>query len=149
GHATAAIAAYPSVGAVGVGALRVSASWGVHTHLFNLEPDTFGFLENVLAEVIELFPSPSIHIGGDEAVKEEWKSSPAVQSRARQLGIRDPDALQAYFTQRIGRYLAAHGRRIIGWDEILQPGLAKNAIVMSWPGVAGAHPAAPGGNDRI
>ena len=149
GHATAAIAAYPSVGAAGDGALRVSASWGVHTHLFNLEPQTFEFLENVLAEVIELFPSRSIHIGGDEAVKDEWNSSPAVQSRARQLGIRDPDALQAYFTQRIGRYLAAHGRRIIGWDEILQPGLEKDAIVMSWHGVSGAHTAALAGHDAI
>ena len=149
GHATAAVAAYPSVGATSNGSLRVSASWGVHTHLFNLEPDTFAFLENVLAEVIELFPSPSIHIGGDEAVKEEWASSPAVQSRARQLGIRDPDALQAYFTQRIGRYLAAHGRRMIGWDEILQPGLKKSAIVMSWHGVSGAHAAALAGHDAI
>jgi hexosaminidase len=149
GHATAAIAAYPSVGTAGDGALRVSPSWGVHTRLFNLEPHTFEFLENVLAEVIELFPSRSIHVGGDEADKTEWNSSPAVQSRARQLGIRDPEALQAYFTQRIGRYLAAHGRRIIGWDEILQPGLKKDAIVMSWHGVSGAHTAALAGHDAI
>jgi hexosaminidase len=149
GHATAAIAAYPSVGTAGDGALRVSASWGVHTRLFNLEPRTFGFLENVLAEVIELFPSRSIHIGGDEAVKDEWNSSPEVQARARQLGIRDSDALQAYFTQRIGRYLATHGRRIIGWDEILQPGLEKDAIIMSWHGVSGAHTAALAGHDAI
>jgi hexosaminidase len=149
GHATAAIAAYPPLGATGDGALHVSASWGTLNHLFNLEPDTFGFLENVLAEVTELFPSRSIHIGGDEAVKDEWSSSPAVQARARQLGIRDPDALQAYFTQRIGRYLAAHGRQIIGWDEILQPGLEKDAIVMSWHGVSGAHTAALAGHDAI
>jgi hexosaminidase len=149
GHATAAIAAYPSVGTAGDGALRVSAGWGVHSRLFNLEPHTFEFLENVLAEVIELFPSRSIHIGGDEAVKDEWNSSPAVQARARQLGIRDSDALQAYFTQRLGRYLAAHGRRIIGWDEILQPGLEKDAIVMSWHGVSGAHTAVLAGHDAI
>jgi hexosaminidase len=149
GHATAAIAAYPSVGAAPDGELRVSARWGVHTHLFNLEPHTFGFLEDVLAEVIELFPSPTIHIGGDEAVKDEWNASPEVQARARELGIRDSGALQAYFTQRIGRYLAAHGRRIVGWDEILQPGLGKDAIVMSWHGVAGAHTAALAGNDAI
>ncbi|HEX9404055.1 MAG TPA: family 20 glycosylhydrolase [Steroidobacteraceae bacterium] len=149
GHATAAVAAYPSVGAARGGALRVSASWGVHTHLFNLEPHTFGFLEDVLAEVIELFPSPTIHIGGDEAVKDEWNASPEVQARARELGIRDSEALQAYFTQRIGRYVAAHGRRIIGWDEILQPGLDKTAIVMSWHGVSGAHSAALAGNDTI
>jgi hexosaminidase len=149
GHATAAIAAYPAVGAAGDGVLRVSASWGVHTHLFNVEPQTFEFLENVLAEVMELFPSRSIHIGGDEAVKKEWDSSPAVQARAQQLGIRDAEALQTYFMQRIGRYLAVHGRRIIGWDEILRPGLEKGAIVMSWHGVSGAHAAAVAGNDAI
>ena len=149
GHATAAIAAYPSLGVAADRAPPVSASWGVHTHLFNLEPHTFGFLEDVLAEVIELFPGPTVHIGGDEAVKDEWNASPAVQAHARQLGIRDSEALQAYFTQRIGRYLAMHGRRIIGWDEILQPGLEKGAVVMSWHGVSGAHTAAVAGNDAI
>jgi hexosaminidase len=148
GHATAAIAAYPALG-VGDGALPVSASWGVHTHLFNVEPPTFGFLEDVLAEVIELFPSPTVHIGGDEAVKDEWNASPKVRARAEQLGVRDSDALQAYFMQRFGRYLAAHGRRIIGWDEMLQPALEKDAIVMSWHGVSGAHTAAVAGNDTI
>ncbi len=149
GHATAAIAAYPSLGAAGDGAPSVSANWGVHTRLFNLEPHTFDFLEDVLAEVIELFPSPVIHIGGDEAVKDEWNASPAVQAHMRRLGIHGSDALQAYFTQRMGRYVAAHGRRIIGWDEILQPGLQKDAIVMSWHGVSGAHAAAVAGNDTV
>jgi hexosaminidase len=157
GHATAAIAAYPALGvssspgsaAAGAQSFSVSASWGVFTHLFNLEPQTFSFIEDVLAEVVDLFPSRSIHIGGDEAVKDEWKASPAVQKRARQLGIHDPDALQAYFTQRIGRYLAARGRRIIGWDEILRPGLQKDAIVMSWHGVSGSHAAALAGNDTV
>jgi len=156
GHATAAIAAYPALGVrsspdatAGAQAVSVSASWGVLTHLFNLEPQTFGFLEDVLAEVVELFPSPVIHIGGDEAVKDEWNTSSAVQKRARQLGIHDPEALQAYFTQKIGRYLAAHGRRIIGWDEILRPGLEKDAIIMSWHGVSGSHTAAVAGNDTV
>jgi hexosaminidase len=148
GHATAAIAAYPFLG-VAADVPPVSANWGVHTHLFNVEPNTFGFLEEVLAEAIELFPSPDVHIGGDEAVKDEWNASPVVQSRAKQLGIRDSEALQAYFTQRIGRYLAVHGRRIIGWDEILRPELEKSAIVMSWHGVSGAHTAATAGNDAI
>jgi len=128
--------------------LLVSADWGVHTHLFNLEPQTFGFLEDVLAEVIELFPSPAIHIGGDEAVQDEWNASPQVRARAGRLGVHDL-GLQPYFMQRIGRYLAAHGRRIVGWDEILQPGLKKDVIVMSWHGVAGAHSAAVAGNDAI
>lgn len=149
GHATAAIAAYPSLGAAGDGAPPVSANWGIHDHLFNLQPQSFGFLENVLAEVMELFPGSDVHIGGDEAVKNEWNASPEVQARARQLGLNDPDTLQAYFTQRIGFYLAEHGRRIIGWDEILRPGLRKDAIVMSWHGVSGAHTAALAGNDSI
>jgi hexosaminidase len=151
GHATAAIVAYPSLGAAGRSspALTVPASWGVFAHLFNLEPQTFTFLEQVLAEVVELFPSGYVHIGGDEAAKDEWNASPEVQARARALGIHDSDALQAYFTQRIARYLAAHGRRVIGWDEILRPGLKKDAIVMSWHGVSGARSAALAGNDTI
>ncbi len=149
GHAQAAIAAYPALGAWSGPPLAVSSSWGVHSHLFNIEPATFRFLEDVLDEVMALFPSPFIHVGGDEAVKDEWNKSAAVQARAHALGIRDGDALQAYFTQRIGRYLAAHGRRMIGWDEILRPGLAKDAVVMSWHGTSGAHAAALAGYDTI
>jgi hexosaminidase len=155
GHATAAIAAYPALGAgvqpppAGGEPLRVSAHWGVLTHLFNFEPQTFGFLEDVLAEVIQLFPSPVIHIGGDEVVKDEWRGSPQVQARVAELGIRSPDGLQPYFTQRIARYLGKHGRRIVGWDEILQPGLPQDAIVMSWHGVSGAHTAAVSGYDTV
>ncbi|MGB6353379.1 MAG: family 20 glycosylhydrolase, partial [Steroidobacteraceae bacterium] len=151
GHATAAIAAYPWLGSAAPGAAppSVSASWGVLDHVFNLRPDTFAFLRNVLAEVMQLFPAPYIHLGGDEAVKDEWKASPEIQARARRLGISDPDALQAYFTRRMGSYLAAHGRRMIGWDEILRPGLARHAIVMSWHGVSGAHAAALAGHDSI
>ena len=149
GHATAAIAAYPSVGAAGDAALRVSANWGVHTHLYNLEPGTFEFLENVLDEVLKLFPSRYIHVGGDEAVKDEWNASPAVQDRARRLGIHGADAMQAYFTQKIARFLGAHGRRAVGWDEILQPGLQSDAVVMAWRGVSGAHAAAIKGNDTV
>jgi hexosaminidase len=150
GHATAAIAAYPFLGASGrTPPSPVSAGWGVFAHLFNVEPRTFSFLEQVLAEVMELFPSGYVHIGGDEAVKDEWNSSPEVQARAHKLGIHDSDALQAYFTQTIARYLAAHGRRSVGWDEILRPGLKKDAIVMSWHGVSGAHAAALAGNDTV
>jgi hexosaminidase len=150
GHATAAIAAYPSLGTAGRSTpLSVSASWGVFAHLFNLEPRTFKFLEHVLDEVRVLFPSSYIHIGGDEAAKDEWNASPEVQARARELGIHGSDALQDYFTQRIARYLAAHGRRAIGWDEILRPGMGKDAIVMSWHGVTGARAAALAGNDTI
>jgi hexosaminidase len=148
GHATAAVAAYPALGA-GAATLRVSSSWGVHTHLFNLEPRTFRFLEGVLAEVIELFPSPIIHIGGDEVRNDEWIASPAVQARAQRLGLREPGSVQFYFTRTIDRYVRSRGRRIAGWDEILQPALDKTAIVMSWHGVAGAHAAAAAGNDTV
>jgi hexosaminidase len=151
GHAQAAIAAYPELGVAQPAAtpLAVSARWGVHTHLFNVEPATFAFLENVLDEVMELFPSDYIHVGGDEAVKNEWQESAAVQARARALGIKDADDLQAHFTQEIGRYLTAHGRRLAGWDEILRPGLDRNAVVMSWHGTAGAHAAAAAGHDTV
>jgi hexosaminidase len=127
----------------------VSANWGVHTYLYNLEPATFGFLEDVLTEVMALFPAPYVHLGGDEAVKDQWRASASVQARARALGIADPDALQAYFTQRMGQFLAAHGRRLVGWDEILQPELASDAVVMSWHGTTGAHAAALAGHDTV
>jgi hexosaminidase len=150
GHAQAALAAYPELGAIdGHPTLPVSAKWGVHSHLFNLEPSTFEFLQNVLDEVLQLFPSTYIHIGGDEAVKDEWNASAAVQARARQLGISDATALQTYFTQRISGYLSAKGRRAVGWDEIMQPGLAADAVVMSWHGASAAHTAAIGGNDAV
>jgi hexosaminidase len=148
GHAQAAVAAYPALG-VDDRPLAVSARWGVHTHLFNVEPSTFRFLDDVLSEVIALFPGPYVHLGGDEPAKDEWNASAAVQARARALGIPDADALQAYFTQRLEKALAAHHRRLIGWDEILQPGLPRDAIVMSWHGATGAHAAAVSGHDAI
>jgi hexosaminidase len=147
GHAQAAIAAYPSLG-VGEPSLPVSSRWGVHTHLFNIEPGTFEFLKNVLDEVLELFPSRYVHIGGDEVVTDEWNASAAVQARARELGVHG-DALQTYFTQTMAGYLSARGRRAVGWDEILQPGLPNDAVVMSWHGISGARAAAIRGNDTV
>ena len=149
GHAQAAIAAYPALGSLDGSPPPVSAKWGVHTYLYNLEPATFTFLEDVLSEVIELFPGRYVHIGGDEAVKDQWRAAATVQARARVLGISDADALQDYFTQHIGQFLAAHGRRLVGWDEILRPELAADAIVMSWRGTTGAHAAAVAGNDTV
>jgi hexosaminidase len=150
GHAQAALAAYPELGAIdGHPTLPVSAKWGVHSHLFNLEPGTFEFLQNVLDEVLQLFPSRYVHIGGDEAVKDEWNASATVQARARLLGISDADALQTYFTQKISGYLSAKGRRAVGWDEIMRPGLAADAVVMSWHGASAAHTAAIRGNDAV
>ena len=150
GHAQAAIAAYPALGSLDAKpTLPVSNRWGVHTHLFNLEPATFEFLENVLGEILQLFPSRFIHIGGDEAVKDEWNASAQVQARARKLGIHDAAALQVYFTQRLSRYLAVHGRRTVGWDEILQPGVSTGAVIMAWHGASGAHAAALKGHDTV
>jgi hexosaminidase len=148
GHATAAIAAYPWLGSTAE-LLKVSENWGVHPHLFNLEPRTFEFLEAVLDEVMHLFPSRYLHVGGDEAVKDEWNSSTEIQARARELGISDSAALQAYFTRRMAGYLEARGRRLVGWDEILTPGMPKSAVVMSWHGTSGAHDAALAGNDAV
>ncbi len=148
GHAQAAIAAYPALGCLD-GPASVSASWGVHSDLYNLEPGTFAFLEDVLKEVMALFPAPYVHLGGDEAVKDQWRASASVQARAKALGIEDADALQGYFTQRMGQFLAAYGRHLIGWDEILRPELATDAVVMSWHGTTGAHAAALAGHDAI
>jgi len=89
-----------------------------------------------------LFPGPWIHTGGDEAPKAQWKASPLAQARIRELGLKDEEALQGYFTRRMDEFLTSHGRRLIGWDEILEGGLAPNAVVMSWRGVDGGIAAA-------
>lgn len=148
GHASAAIAAYPQLGVLGKPSV-VPADWGVYQNLFNVEESTFVFLEDVLGEVLTLFPSEYIHTGGDEAVKNQWQASPRVQSRMRELGVKDEHALQSYFVQRIEKYLNARGRRLIGWDEILEGGLAPNATVMSWRGIEGAVKAAAADHDAV
>jgi len=149
GHATAAIVAYPRLGVTDHPPPAVPEEWGIFPNLYNVEESTFSFLENVLAEVIELFPAEFIHIGGDEAVKDQWKASPRVQARMRELGVATEAALQGYFTQRMGEYLEAHGRRLIGWDEILEGGVPPSAAVMSWRGVDGAIAAAASGHDAV
>ena len=148
GHAQAAVAAYPAVGVTGQ-APAVSSDWGVHTYLFNVDESTFSFIDNVLAEVVALFPSPYIHVGGDEAAKDQWQASPQVQERMHRLGIRDEKDLQGYFTARLSGFLHRNGRTLVGWDEILEGGLPPGAVVMSWRGTAGAVAAAAHGNDVI
>jgi len=149
GHATAAIVAYPRLGVTDHPPRAVPEEWGVFTNLFNVEESTFAFLEDVLAEVMQLFPGEYIHVGGDEAVKDQWQASPRVQARMRELGVPTEEALQGYFTQRMGKYLEAHGRRLIGWDEILAGGVPAGAVVMSWRGVDGAIAAAARGHDAV
>lgn len=148
GHAQAAIAAYPRLGVTGKRP-PVSTDWGIHTYLYNARDSTFRFLENVLDEVMAIFPSTYIHVGGDEAAKDQWQASPAIQKRMRELGIATEDGLQSWFIARIGRYLYAHGRRLIGWDEILEGGLPPDATVMSWRGVKGAIAATGQGHDVV
>lgn len=149
GHATAAIVAYPELGVLEQPPTAVPSDWGVYPNLFNVEEGTFAFLERVLDEVMALFPGAYIHTGGDEAVKDQWHASARIQARMRELGVPSEEALQGYFTARLGAYLAAHGRRQIGWDEILEGGVPPEAAVMSWRGVEGAIAAAARGHDTV
>jgi len=149
GHASAAIVAYPQLGVTSEPPQLVPADWGIYPNLFNVEESTFGFLEDVLAEVMELFPGQYIHVGGDEAVKDQWQASARVQARMRELGVPSEAALQGYFTHRLGEYLRAHGRRLVGWDEILEGGVPADATVMSWRGMQGAIAAAAAGHDAV
>ncbi|HEY5802704.1 MAG TPA: family 20 glycosylhydrolase [Lysobacter sp.] len=148
GHAQAAIAAYPQLGVTGK-APPVSPDWGVHTWLFNVEDGTFTFLENVLDEVMPLFPGTYIHLGGDEAAKDQWQQSAAVQAKLRSLGLKDEMQLQSWFMGRLGRYIEQHDRRLLGWDEILEGGPPADATVMSWRGTDGAIEAARAGHDVV
>ncbi|WP_199098182.1 family 20 glycosylhydrolase [Dyella sp. ASV21] len=141
GHAQAAVASYPELGVTGQRP-PVSVDWGVNPYLYNVDDATVQFLHNVLDEVMTLFPSTYIHVGGDEAVKDQWQASAAVQARMHALGIKNEDALQSWFIGQMGQYLNAHGRRLIGWDEILEGGLPASATVMSWRGTEGAIKAA-------
>lgn len=149
GHAEAAIVAYPQLGSVAHPPTSVSSDWGVFPYLYNVDDSTFAFLEDVLTETMALFPSTYIHVGGDEAVKEQWKASPKIQAQMKALGIANEDALQSYFIVRIGKFLAAHGRKLIGWDEILEGGVPPEATITSWRGVDGGIAAAKIGHDAV
>lgn len=146
GHALAALASYPELGCTG-GPYEVATGWGIfHDVMCAGKESTFEFLENVLDEVIELFPSEYIHIGGDECPKTRWKECPLCQKRISDEGLNDEHELQSYFIQRVEKYLNSKGRKLIGWDEILEGGLAPNAAVMSWRGEAGGIEAAKQGH---
>jgi hexosaminidase len=149
GHATAAIVAYPKLGSTPHPPKSVPSDWGVFDNLYNVDDGTFRFLDNVLTEVMALFPSEYIHVGGDEAVKDQWKASPRIQAQMKKLGIANEDALQGYFIARIGKFLNAHGHKLIGWDEILEGGVPPDATITSWRGVAGAIAAAKSGHDAV
>ena len=149
GHAMAAIVAYPELGSAEAPPSRVTSDWGILPYLYNTDDRTFAFLEDVLGEVISLFPGPYIHVGGDEAVKDQWKANPKIQTRMRSLGVKDENALQSWFISRIGAFLAKHGRKMIGWDEILEGGIPSDATIMSWRGIEGAVTAAKAGHDTV
>lgn len=148
GHAQAAIAAYPHLGTTGK-QVDVLTYWGGCEQILNIEPSTIEFMQNVLIEVMELFPSEFIHIGGDEVNKQPWKNSQQVQARMKELGIENEEELQSWFIRQMDVFLTKHGRRLVGWDEILQGGLAQGATVMSWRGMKGGIIAAQAGHDVV
>jgi hexosaminidase len=141
GHAVAALAAYPEYSCTS-GPFEVGKIWGVLDDVFCPKDETFTFLENILSEVIALFPSNYIHIGGDESPKVRWKVCSNCQKRIKDENLKDEHELQSYFIQRIEKFVNSKGRKIIGWDEILEGGLAPNAAVMSWRGTEGGIAAA-------
>ena len=141
GHALAALASYPELSCTG-DPFKVEKGWGVFEDVFCPTDSTFAFLENVLTEVMDMFPGEYIHIGGDECPKERWKVCAKCQARMRTEGLKDEHELQSYFIQRIEKFVNSKGRKIIGWDEILEGGLAPNAAVMSWRGTEGGIAAA-------
>lgn len=148
GHASAAISAYPELGCTGKN-VEVVQKWGVFKDIFCPSDQTFAFLENVLTEVMDLFPSKYIHIGGDEVDKTNWKNSTFVQGLIKKKGLKDLNGVQSYFIHRIEKFVNSKGRQIIGWDEILDGGLAPNAIVMSWRGINGGIKAANMGHESV
>ncbi|WP_052424362.1 beta-N-acetylhexosaminidase [Nonomuraea candida] len=148
GHTQAAIAAYPELGNVDT-PLEVRTGWGVGTNVLNVEDSTITFFQDVLDEVLELFPSPYIVLGGDEVRKDQWRASPAAQRRIAELGLRDEEELQSWFIRLFDGYLTERGRRLVGWDEILEGGLAPGAVVASWRDERCAVQAARSGHDVI
>ncbi|ARV09483.1 beta-N-acetylhexosaminidase [Winogradskyella sp. PC-19] len=148
GHSQAAIAAYPELGCTGE-QVEVATKWGVFEEVYCTKEQTFDFLEDVLDEVIALFPSEYIHIGGDEAPKTRWKTCEACQAKIKSEDLKDEHELQNYFITRMEKYLNSKGKQIIGWDEILEGGLAPNATVMSWRGTNGAVEAAKSGHNVV
>ncbi|MGV9527871.1 beta-N-acetylhexosaminidase [Streptomyces cellulosae] len=158
GHSQAAIAAYPELGncdVVDTAGLTVWDTWGINPNVLAPTENTLRFYEGVLEELLELFPadagpfSPFVHIGGDECVKDQWRESKTAREQIEKLGLADEDALQSWFIGHFDRWLAGRGRRLIGWDEILQGGLAPGAAVSSWRGYAGGIAAARAGHDVV
>ncbi len=148
GHAIAAIAAYPELGVDAAGT-TVATTFGVFDNILNPTDATVHFMQDVLTEVMGLFPSEFIHVGGDEAAKGRWKASAAVQARIKELGLANEAELQSWFIKQMDTFLTAHKRRLVGWDEILEGGLAPGAVVTSWRGIKGGIAAARADHDVV
>ncbi|MCF8262839.1 MAG: family 20 glycosylhydrolase, partial [Melioribacteraceae bacterium] len=149
GHALAALASYPEYACTD-GPFEVATEWGIFDDIYCAgKEETFIFIENILAEVIELFPGEYVHIGGDEAPKTKWKNCKDCQNKIRTEGLKDEHELQSYFIRRIEKFLSSKGKKLVGWDEILEGGLAPQATVMSWRGTEGGIAAAKSGHDAI
>jgi hexosaminidase len=164
GHSQAAIAAYPELGntdVIDTTSLTVWDTWGISKNVLAPTDNTLRFYEGVFEELLELFPADAgpftpfsgfsgfVHIGGDECAKDQWKQSPTAQARIRELGLADEDELQSWFVRHFDKWLSARGRRLIGWDEILEGGLAAGAAVSSWRGYQGGITAARAGHDVV
>ncbi|MFI5680504.1 beta-N-acetylhexosaminidase [Streptomyces cellulosae] len=152
GHSQAAIAAYPELGntdVIDTTSLTVWDSWGISENVLAPTDNTLRFYEGVFEELLELFPGEFLHVGGDECLKDQWRRSPTAQARMEELGLADEDALQSWFIRHFDTWLSARGRRLIGWDEILEGGLADGAAVSSWRGYQGGIAAARAGHDVV
>jgi hexosaminidase len=151
GHSNAIILAYPELGnKVEIAAAGGDTKFlGTYDNVFNVDDSTIQVIKNILDEVMGLFPSKFIHIGGDEVWKDPWKKNPKAQEHMKALGLKNEDELQSWFIKQFDKYLASKGRRLIGWDEILEGGLAPGAAVMSWRGVEGGIAAAKAGHDIV
>ncbi|WP_416960473.1 beta-N-acetylhexosaminidase [Streptomyces sp. Agncl-13] len=152
GHSQAAIAAYPELGntdVIDTNSLSVWDTWGINPNVLAPTDNTLRFYEGVFEELLELFPSEFIHVGGDECLKDQWKQSATAQARIEELGLSDEDELQSWFIGHFDKWLSARGRRLVGWDEILEGGLADGAVVSSWRGYEGGITAARAGHDVV
>ncbi|MFC8516635.1 beta-N-acetylhexosaminidase [Streptomyces sp. NPDC057257] len=152
GHSQAAITAYPELGntdVIDTTSLTVWDSWGISANVLAPTDNTLRFYEGVFEELLGLFPSEFIHVGGDECLKDQWRQSPTAQARIKELGLADEDELQSWFIGHFDKWLSARGRRLIGWDEILEGGLAEGAAVSSWRGYGGGVAAARAGHDVV
>jgi len=158
GHSQAAIAAYPELGntdVIDTTSLSVWDNWGVSKNVLAPTDNTLRFYEGVFEELLDLFPADAgpfsefVHIGGDECAKDQWRQSPTAQARIKELGLADEDELQSWFVRHFDNWLSARGRRLIGWDEILEGGLADGAAVSSWRGYQGGVTAARAGHDVV